>query len=232
MMKSANKTELLQHLAQYGYALAVPRSPVSPEKVLEELLRQEDGRLLEGFPVVLAHALSEKEQLIWEKKSWSPEKEFSVKIRERWTGLMALSLLLFRLFGLPKAFDDRTLALLTKCAEGEAALSALEKDFSGSGQVCAGDAELSAERLKNSFRNYVLLQAGDKGLQAQKEGLELELLFSELFTPRQKELLAKRLAGKPFTKTEREYYYRVVKKRLKALADERVHQTARKLVYS
>lgn len=36
---------------------------------------------------------------------------------------------------------------------------------------------------------------------------------------------------KSLTKTEREYFYRVVKKRLKALADERVHQMARQLVY-
>ena len=82
-----------------GWAGLRTRSPVSPEKVLEELLRQEDARLLEGFPVVLAQALSGKELLAWENRSWFPEKVFSVKMKERWTGLMALSLLLFRLFG-------------------------------------------------------------------------------------------------------------------------------------
>ena len=232
MMENTHKTELLDHLAQYGYVLAVPRNPVSPEKVLVELLRQEDARLLEGFPVVLANALSEKASLAWENKSWSPGKALSVKMKKRWTGLVALSLLLFRLFGLSKTFEDRVLGLLRKCVEGETTLSVLEKDFSGSGDVLVGTLKLSAERLKNSFRNYVLLQTGDKGLQEQKGALELELLFSELFTLRQKELLAKRLAGKTFTKTEREYYYRVVKKRLKALADERVHQMARQLVFS
>ena len=145
---------------------------------------------------------------------------------------MALSLLLFRLFGLSKAYEDRVLGLLRKCSTGEQTLAALEEPFSGSGQVCAGDAKLSAERLKSSFRNYVLLRTGAEESQEQKAALQLELLFSELFTSRQKELLAKRLAGQPFTKTEQEYYYRVVKKRLKALADERVYQMARKLVFS
>ena len=79
--------------------------------------------------------------------------------------------------------------------------------------------------LKTSFRNYVVHQADPgKEFEAQKNALEYELLLSELFTPRQKELLQKRLAGKKMTKTEREYYYRVVKKRLAALADPRLHQ--------
>ncbi len=231
-MEKVNKGTLLDQLARYGYDLAAPRSPLSPDKVLVELLRQDDARLLEGFPVVLVAAFSEKESFAWENKKWSPGKVFSAKTEERWVVLMGLSLLLCRLFGLSKAFEDRVLGLLRKCPEGETTLSALEKDFSSSGEVLVGTLRLSTERLKNSFKNYVLLRTEDKGLQEQKEALELELLFSELFTLRQKELLAKRLAGKPFTKTEREYYYRVVKKRLRALADERVHQTARKLVFS
>ncbi|MDD5226127.1 MAG: hypothetical protein PHV97_02950 [Candidatus Omnitrophica bacterium] len=231
-MKNVEKTELLDHLAQYGYALAVPKSSVAPEKVLVELLRQDDARLLEGFPVVLANALSEKETLAWEDKKWSPEKVFSVKMQKRWAALIALSLLLFRLFGVSKGLEDRVFKLLRKYPQGEQTLAALEQSFSGSGQVRAGGMELSAERLKNSFRNYVVHQNSAGALREQKDALGLELLLSELFTLRQKELLAKQLEGKKFTKTEQEYYCRVVKKRLKALADERVHQMARKLVFS
>lgn len=39
-----------------------------------------------------------------------------------------------------------------------------------------------------------------------------------------------RLAMTLFTKTEREYFYRVVRKRLKALANEELHQFVRSLV--
>ncbi|HRY86172.1 MAG TPA: hypothetical protein P5561_06585, partial [Candidatus Omnitrophota bacterium] len=129
-----------------------------------------------------------------------------------------------------KNSQDRTLKLLQKDPEGEEALERTEKDFSGE-EVKANGLRLSADRLKTGFRNYVVHQAGSgKELEAQKNALEYELLLSELFTPRQKELLAKRLAGKPMTKTEREYYYRVVKKRLVAMADDRLHQMARGLV--
>ncbi len=230
-MENVDKTELLDQLARYGYDLARPQPAVSPVRVLEALLRQDDARLWEGFPVVLANVLSGESVLPWENGGWSPRKAFSSKVLERWVVLTAASLWLFRLFGVEKKTQDRALKLLKRSPEGEKTLERLEKDLSGPGEVAVGGASLSADRLKNSFRNYVVQQAGTGRLQEQKNALELELLLSELFTVRQKELLSKRLAGKPLAKTEREYYYRVVKKRLKALADERLHQLARTLVY-
>lgn len=232
-MKNTDKKELMDQLSQYGYALSVPETPAAdPEKVLEALLKQEDARLLEGFPVVLAHALSRKDTLEWEDSHWRPENSFSPKTEERWAVLMAVSFLLFRLFGLEKAWQDRVLKLLKKDLHGEAVLQRAESDFS-SDKMKADGLLLSADRLKNSFRNYVVHQAGSgKELEEQKNALEFELLLSALFTVRQKELLQKRLTGKPMTKTEREYYYRVVKKRLNALADPRLYQLAQTLVRS
>jgi len=224
---------LLEQLAQYGYALSAPEVPaVAPEKVLEVLLKHEDARLVEGFPVVLANALAKKSELTWENKFWRPGKAFSSKGQERWGCLVAVSLLLFRLFGVEKPLQERIMNLLRKYPEGEKVLEGLEKNLFEK-EMKAGGLNLSADRLKASFRNYVVHQAGSgKELEEQKNALELELLLSVLFTPRQKELLKKSLAGKPMTKTEREYYSRVVKKRLKAVADARLHQMARSLVYS
>ncbi len=243
-MKSENKKELLDQLAQYGYALSVPgTAAAAPEKVLEALLRQDDARLSEGFPVVLASALSGENVLAWENKTWRPGKAFSKKTEERWAALMAVSLLLFRLFGLGKWPQDRALKLLQRSAQGEKTLAAAEDWFSenaaaGTGTSSSGRSRikpltLDAERLKTSFRNYAVHEAASgKELEEQKNALGFELLLSELFTARQKELLRKRLADKTMSKTEREYYYRVVKKRLKALADPRLHQMARSLVSS
>ena len=50
-----------------------------------------------------------------------------------------------------------------------------------------------------------------------------------LFSPKQKELVLKRLRGEPFTKTEREYYSRVVKKKLKAVASSEIRKVAEAL---
>lgn len=229
--KEGQKNELLEQLARYGYELTVPSSPsMPPEKVLEAVLRQDDPRLLEGFPVVLVNALAEKEQLEWEKRDWSL-KGFSLKTQARWTALMAASFFLYELFGWNERTRQRTFSLLKKNPQGEVKLVELKR-LQGD-EFKADGLNLSLDRLKTSFRNYVVHQAGsDQAARKKKEELEQELLLSELFTLKQKELLAKRLTGKPMTKTENEYYHRVVKKRLVALADSKLHQMARDLVYS
>jgi len=61
--------------------------------------------------------------------------------------------------------------------------------------------------------------------------MQLELLLSEIFTSRQKILLRKKAEGKPLSKTEREYFSRVVKKRLKALANDELHRFALNLLH-
>ncbi|MBW1909756.1 MAG: hypothetical protein JRJ11_09490 [Deltaproteobacteria bacterium] len=57
----------------------------------------------------------------------------------------------------------------------------------------------------------------------------LHLHLNPLFPRKQKELVLKRLKGEPFTKTEREYYSRVVKKKLEALASNEIREIATKL---
>ena len=63
-----------------------------------------------------------------------------------------------------------------------------------------------------------------------KMDMELELLLSQFFTSKQKDLLKKRVRHEELTKTEREYFSRVVNKRLKALANEHLYQFAHSIV--
>jgi len=63
-------------------------------------------------------------------------------------------------------------------------------------------------------------------------GVPAKALMDRIFSPRQKELVFKKLRREPFTKTEREYYSRVVRKKLEAIASEEVVQIARTLIRS
>ena len=222
----------MDQLAQHGYELMRPRSTEPGEKLLVSLLQQDDVRLLEGFPVVLAHLLREKERLEWENKKWPSLNEVSKKTKQRLAVMLVLSHLLFGLFGM-KEYSLRVLKLLKRWT-GAKESGEFVKSFTGpflkSQSVKMDNLELSTERLKNNFRNYVVHNEKGERDQKKRQVLEFELLLSELFTPRQKELLKKRLEAKPMTKTEREYFYRVVSKRLKALASEELHQMARRLV--
>jgi len=68
-----------------------------------------------------------------------------------------------------------------------------------------------------------------RGSKSRAESYNLRANLGILFSPKQKELVLKRLRGEPFTKTEREYYSRVVKKKLKALASSEIREVAEAL---
>lgn len=226
-----NREQLLENLAHYGFPLLrVSPSVAEPEAVLRDLLSQKDVRLLEGFPVVLAHLFKERSSLEWEKPGWNPSKELSSTQELRLRYLLAAGHLLFLEFEQGKRHKERAFRLLAKCPKGKETLDELEKAWGKSGAVLMGNLELSLERLKTHFLHYVVEQPPKEEIQKKRQTLELELLLSEFFTPRQKALLRKRREGRAFTKTEREYFYRVVKKRLKALANEQLHQFARREV--
>ncbi len=222
-----DKSDLLDQLAQHGYSLMKPKSAEPAEKLLEALLKQDDARLLEGFPVVLANAFDQKDGLTWENPKWNAE-EWQGKNRRKLVAMLSFSYYLFRLFGL--AESEKKVLDLVKKLKGDKTLLHLTESFAESKEVDLDGVSLSTERLKSAFRQYVLTSDQGDEVEKKKRALELELLLSELFSTRQKELLEKRLGGEEFTKTEREYYYRVVKKRLKALASDELHQMARSLV--
>ena len=227
--QQTDKNELLDQLERYGYPLLRPAASVSAAEVLRKLLTQKDSRLLEGFPVVLVNALREAEPFAWENAKWQPSHEFSKQAEQRLAGMLVLSYLLSKLFGL-EAESARVLKLVARCHRGKDLLSKFSEPFLKSESVKLDGFQVSTERLKNTFRLYVVHASQSEESQKKQHVLELELLLSELFTPRQKELLKKRMQNKSMTKTEREYFYRVVKKRLKALASDELHQMARRLL--
>ena len=58
----------------------------------------------------------------------------------------------------------------------------------------------------------------------------LDQHLNELFSTKQKELFLKKIAGKKLTKTEKEYFSRIVKKKVLAIADSEIHQMSKKLL--
>ncbi len=226
-----NESALLSGLAQWGYPMLQVLPENEPEDVLLNLLRQKDMRLLEGFPVVFYHMLQEKPETRWERESWDPRAEMKSPV-------LFVTMVLGSLFLLEGQkenvqFLKRTRKILDQFPEFED----LEKKFREAFQknlpwkVRSGETayELSPERFKKTFTRYKEKTYAPEAEQ-QKFQLEREWLLSELFTPKQKELMRKKMEGKKLTKTEKEYFSRVVKKRLRALADEQLHQLAQKLV--
>ncbi len=229
-MTTKDRHVFLEQLAAYGYPVLEPAAPRDPEALLQSLVRQKEPRLVEGFPVVLLNALRERASLRWEVRAWDPARELGATASQRLAGLLAVSCLLFRLFGVESALQERALKVLSKCKGGADTLKHLEAPFLKSEPLLLGGLKMSADRLKSTFRKYSVGTPERRERDDRTHALELELLLSTLFTPRQKELLRKRAERAEMTNTERTYFYRTVNKRLKALANEEVHQLARRLL--
>jgi len=71
-----------------------------------------------------------------------------------------------------------------------------------------------------------------KAMAVARPSAQLSIHLDRLFSPKQKDLIFKKLNKESLTKTEREYYSRVVRKKLKAIALSEVRQIAETLAGS
>lgn len=223
-MKKLTKSELLEALVQYGYELNKPSHQYAGEEVLFNLSKENDSRLLEGFPVAYNNLLSSQPHLNLDFDS------LTAKEKTNLLTLLLLTYALLKLFGEDKGKLTATENFLSRLSKKwKELLEEVDDKFSRSDSVRVNGINLSADRLKKQFRNYVV-HFGTKNESGPKLDMELELLLSQFFTPKQKDLLKKRARQEGMSKTDGEYYSRVVNKRLKALANERLYQFTRSLV--
>ncbi len=213
--------DLARQLSRYGYALFEPDMNLDPHEVLASMVRSREARFLEGFPVVLANILT------------GSSKDFDVRKVERrlrdpadkkmFVQLMGLSMHLFNTFSV---LDVAKYPELKRFA-GRYAPPHSKRDA----RFEAGRFQFDLERLRRTFSDYLLRnlsQAQNRERSLLREEFRTEYLLSQLLTARQKQLVMKKLYGEKMTKTEREYFSRTVKKKLKALADPDLHRMAQK----
>ena len=219
-MKKSDKS-LLNALEEYGYPLFSSET-INPNLVLSELVERKDPRLLEGFSVVLAHVVAKPESQF--NLAIATENLKNISDRKLIRALYRLSCELFRLYGLEfPSLKFKDMAYDKQLADGLLKGEPLHLE----------NITMDSQRVKQTFLRYVV-QNKEHLSRREEERLELkeefrkEYLLSLLLTPRQKELFNKRLKTEPFTKTEREYFSRVVKKKLQALADPDLHRLAQK----
>ena len=215
-MEPIEKELLFRDAERYGYQLVHPAGD-DPVKVLVKMLVTSDPRLLEGVPVVLANMLHKIPTLSLSQV----EEQLPPGLKKRFRVFAGLTLLFS--FWVPSSEDGR-LTLEKFLQDREPALvESLEDKLRKQGKVNVGEnVVLDAKRLETTFRNYVVHQFVEtqaslsKKLENERQSV-LQDALSELFTEKQKQLLFKMLNHEAVTKTEREYYSRAVKPRLRAL---------------
>jgi len=219
------REDLIAALGDLGYPLVVPDRPRITRQMVVEVLstlgNSNDPRLIEGFPVILAncahrglkldiHALLSRYPLKSQGRQ-NLEKLFLISSQllneeklEQPDGLGSVAESLKTKY--PDLLSDETVTLNKRVS-------------------------LSTKRLQNTLRRYAgSLEGFESGRERdklrQQQSFHLHKHLSTLFSPKQKELVLKKLGDQPFTKTEQEYYSRVVKKKLEALTNTELRRIA------
>ena len=194
--------------------------------ILDALANAGDAGIVARFPAVLAicarRDLSLNYQALF-SRYW----ETSPK-RQNLEKLLLASATIFNRQGIkpPKNLLEIAASLKPKYGEllprGEVTLS--------------NGTQITMQDLQHSLKAYTADRLITQINPAKKRPLspsgQLDLYLDRIFPAKQKELVLKKRDGRRFTKTEREYFSRIVKKKLEAIASEEVVGLARKLIYN
>ena len=221
-MKNEN---LLKELSKLGFPLFEREEELDADSVLAQVAKGGDFRLWEGFPVVLATS-AEKGLFNYENALGQLKQPFD---KLKLNVLLTMSLALYEALELKFSWARRLLSSLPPRAKKD--FYSFKESLKRDTQFVVSGREMSAQRLKTTFRNYFRQSQNNLNrLLTVKEELGVEYALSQVFSPKQKELFLKKLKGEKFTKTEKEYFSRSVKKKALALANPELHRLARKLV--
>lgn len=226
------KSNLLKKLSGLGFPLSeLKKDDADFNEILADMVGSEDIRMPAIFPVLLA--ISAETGLF----DYDEVKEHLVFSDEVFLSLLiALSFAVYEFFNLKFLWADKLYKSLPDDVKKEEGRFLQElkddKDIGIAGRV------LSVQRIKTAFDDYFLksrkelhkLLVGSAILTTRKNEASLEYFLSQVFSPKQKELFFKKLRREKLSKTEKEYFSRVVKKKVKALANPELHQLAQRVM--
>jgi hypothetical protein len=217
--------KLLAGLAKLGVPLFEPYEAPNVNETLASVVKSDDMRLWEGFPVMVAKAVEihafEPEQIERRLKKQEHRKAFE--------GLMLFSGALFSLYHL--SFPWWNTLKKTLPPEKKVFVRDCKTALARNQTILLYDGEIDSERAKGLFELYFEEKAEkDQRQKARLEELSIEYALAQIFSPKQKELFKKKLEGLPLTKTEQEYFSRTVKKKVLALANADLHALSKKLL--
>jgi hypothetical protein len=215
---------LHERLEMLGFPVFEKNDMQTANSTLAEVVQSKDIRLREGFPVMLATSI---------EKHWFNYTEVLRHVGPQGTAgldsFIVMSLAVYEVMHLTspeivilrkqfKSEDDRDFLYFRDKLKND-------EDFTILGMTMSG------ERIKTAFNCYHgEIQAGITELLSIKDGHDLQFALSQIFSPKQKELVLKKLRAERLSKTEREYYSRTVRKKILALANPELHKLSQKLL--
>ena len=215
--------ELLKQLSHLGLPLFQTEMYFDVNKALSDTVRSKNVRLWESFPLLLVNASKGNEFSYEEVTRMLESSSYSLLFKD----LVLVSLAFYKYLHLKFGWADKLFNQLVFSDSDKEMFNSFLEYFKKDQEVVVSERRLNLERMKHVFNNYFKKdELGVKDLRVRRDNLSLEYAMSQFFTPRQKELFLKKFRGEKMSKTEREYFSRVVKKKVLALANPELHRLA------
>ena len=219
-----DKKELREKVRALGYPLLEVEEQYDANAILAEVVISRDPRLWEGFPVMLARGL-EKNLFNYIEAEWHLK---TTQEKSLFQKLVLMSLALYTYLGLEFSFTDE---IYNSPHFNKSFYDRYLSQFKNKRDLNDIEGGISTERVASTFKNYYQRAEFDlKEIIDMQDEFEFEYAMSQIFSKKQKELFLKKLKGKKLTKTEREYYSRVVKKKVIALSNSDLHKLSVRLI--
>lgn len=216
--------DLRNRLAHMGLPMFEVEKKEDANATLADVVKSRELRYWEGFPVLLASSAEEKSFDLKQTQN-----HLNGTDSKHFYDLLVMSLALYKANKLKFAWAENLKNNLNN--EEKNKLSHLLLKFKNNKEFRLAGYNMSSGRVKTLFENY-FVQAQKKldeyALAKNKFGLEYAM--SLVFSPKQKELFLRKFKREKMTKTEREYFYRTVKKKALALANPELHRMAQQLL--
>lgn len=215
---------LVNNLNKLGFPLFSNSNLQDANATLAEVVKSNEFRYWEGFPVVLANC-AENNLFDYNKvMNYLPQNYDRYSLNS----LMDMSLALYKSLNLKFSWASRYYKSLNDQRKNE--FNDFLFNFKHDKDFMLNNKNMSAERVKTVFNNYFSQSHSQlNDVVSVKNQFDLEYALSQMFPPKQKELFMKKLRNEKMSKTEREYYSRVVRKKVQALANPELNNLAQKL---
>ena len=220
-----DKEKLLRNISSLGFSLFETDKRIDVNETIYQTLKSGNLRFLEGFPVILANAIKhpgfDVNALLNICKS-EDEKRTLMQF-------IILSISLYKYFHLKFWWADKMYKKMSD--ENKEIVNSFLQYLKKDDNFKIMEYTINSAHIKDVFKNYFQYEESNtEKTKSNYEQLSLEFALSHIFSPKQKALFFKKLNGEKMTKTEREYYYRRVKKKIAALANSEVHSLSKKIL--
>ena len=220
-----NNRDLTKRVGELGYPLLETEQQKDANEILAAVVKSRDARLWQGFPVMLANS-EEKDVFEYDRvlSSLTASDE-----RDYFRLLLLMSYALYKTINLESAWVSELYGIFRPADKRD--LGKLLDRFVAQEDIQIGPVQLSSEKIRTVFQSYFEQpHPRMENLLSVREEFGVEYSLAQIFPPAQKALILKKLRREKLSKTEKEYFSRVVKKKLSALANPELHRLARQLI--